>query len=105
LFALYPILLFFVDDRPNGFMNILRVLSGSYTWIGYYPIFRDTNHELPKVKKSILTPIDGLKNPEISENTIELLNAGYAKNWSILTDARILFSALRKIGRNVISAN
>jgi GT2 family glycosyltransferase len=105
LLVLYPILVFIVEDRLNGLMNILRVFIGSYTWIGYYPLFKNANHYLPKVKKSILTPVDGLKNPDIPENTIELLNAGYAKNWSILTDARILFSNMRKIGRNFKNVN
>jgi GT2 family glycosyltransferase len=101
LLLLYPVLLFFVKDRSNGFMNILRVLSGSFTWIGYYPIIKNGNPDLPKVKKSILTPLDGLKNAVIPETTIALLNAGYAKNYSILTDTRILFTGFNEIGRRI----
>ena len=101
LLIIYPVILFFLKERWNGLLNIFRVLSGSYTWVGYYPLFKDASPGLPKVKKSILTPVDGLKNPDIPENTIELLNAGYAKNYSILTDARILFTSLMEIGRMV----
>jgi GT2 family glycosyltransferase len=101
MLILYPVLLFIVKERRNGLVNILRVFSGSYTWIGYYSVLKNANPGLPKVKKSILTPVDGLKNPDIPENTIELLNAGYAKNYSILTDARILFVGLREIGRKI----
>jgi len=101
LLILFPVILFFLKERWNGLLNIFRVLSGSYTWVGYYPLFKDASPGLPKVKKSILTPVDGLKNPDIPENTIELLNAGYAKNYSIITDARILFTSLRKTGRMV----
>ncbi len=101
MLILYPGLLFIVKERRNGLVNILRVFSGSYTWIGYHTVLKNGNPGLPKVKKSILTPVDGLKNPDIPENTIELLNAGYAKNYSILTDARILFVGLREIGRKI----
>ena len=101
LLITYPVILFLVKKPWNGFLNIFRVLSGSYTWIGYYPLFKNGNPSLPKVKKSILTPLDGLKNPDLPENAIDLLNAGYAKNYNILTDARILFTGLRETGRKV----
>lgn len=101
LLITYPVILFIVNVPGNGFLNIFRVLSGSFSWVGYYPFLNNGNPNLPIVKRSILTPVDGLKNKEVPESTIELLNAGYAKNYNIFTDARILFTGLREIGRPV----
>jgi GT2 family glycosyltransferase len=101
LLILYPVILFIVKKPGNGLLNIFRVISGSFSWIGYYPLLKNGNFDLPRVKRSILTPVDGLKNQDIPENAIELLNAGYAKNYNIFTDARILFMGLREIGRSV----
>jgi GT2 family glycosyltransferase len=101
LLATYPVSLFFINKPWNGFINIFRVLSGLYTWIGYYPLVKDGNQPLPIVKRNILTPVDGLKNPDIPESAIELLNTGYAKNYNIFNDARILMTGLKHIGRPV----
>lgn len=101
LLIIYPISLFFVKKPWNGFLNIFKVLSGCFSWVGYYSVLKNGNPSLPRVKRSILTPVDGLKNPDIPESAIELMNAGYAKNYNILTDARILVNGLREIGRPV----
>jgi len=101
LLVTYPIILFLVKKPLSGFLNIFRVISGSYTWIGYYPLSKTGNPNLPAIKRSILTPVDGMKNKDIPVTAIELLNTGYAKNYNIFTDARILFSGLREMGRPV----
>jgi len=101
LLVLYPLLLPVVRDRVNGLKNILRVFSGSCSWVGYYPLSNMQDHSLPVVKKSIFTPADGLENIKISEDAIERLNVMYAKNYRILTDAGILIAGLRNIGQKI----
>lgn len=101
LLILYPVLLPVVRDRVNGFLNILRVLSGSCSWVGYYPITNRQDRNFPGIKKSIFTPADGLENIEIPEDAIERLNVMYAKNYRILTDAGILIAGLRNIGQKI----
>jgi O-antigen biosynthesis protein len=101
LLIMFPIILFLVKKPWNGLLNVFRVFTGSFSWIGYYPLLKNGNPNLPRVKRSILTPLDGMKNQDIPESAIELLNAGYAKNYNIFTDARILFIGLREIGRPV----
>ena len=101
MLIIYPVIFFLVKKPGNGLLNIFRVLSGSFTWVGYYPLLKNGNTNLPRVKRSILTPLDGLKNQDLPERAIELLNAGYAKNYNIFTDARILFTGLKEIGRQV----
>jgi hypothetical protein len=101
LLVLYPILLPVVRDRVNGLVNIFRVLSGSYSWVGYYPLSNIQHLNLPGVKKSIFTPADGLENIEIPEDAIKRLNVMYAKNYRILTDAGIVIAGLRNIGRRI----
>jgi lipopolysaccharide/colanic/teichoic acid biosynthesis glycosyltransferase len=100
LLITYPFILIIVKNRLNGLINIFKVLSGSCSWVGYYPHSNMQNHNFPGIKKSIFTPADRLKkNNNISDDTIERLNLLYAKNYSILTDIRILLSGLKDIGR------
>ena len=101
LLILYPVLLPVIRNRVNGLLNILRVLSGTCSWIGYYPITNRQDHNFPGLKKSIFTPADGLENIEIPEDAIERLNVMYAKNYRILTDAGILIAGLRNIGQKI----
>ncbi|KPK83841.1 MAG: hypothetical protein AMS27_11725 [Bacteroides sp. SM23_62_1] len=101
LLLLYPLLLPVVRDRMNGLINILRVLTGSCSWVGYYPVSNRQDRNLPGVKKSIFTPADGLENIEIPEDAIERLNIMYAKNYRILTDAGILIAGLRHLGQKI----
>jgi len=105
LLVMYPFLLLIVRDRWNGLVNILKVLSGSFSWVGYYPYRDIRNHSLPGVKIGIFTPADGLENIDIPEDAIERLNFMYAKNYRILTDAGILIAGLRNIGRKINNKN
>jgi GT2 family glycosyltransferase len=101
LLIMYPVLMFIVRKRWNGLINIFKVLSGSCSWVGYYPHSNTRNHNLPGVKPGIFTPADGLENIDIPEDAIERLNFMYAKNYRILTDAGIVIAGLRNIGREV----
>ena len=99
LLLVYPLLLIFVRHPGIVLLNIFRVLLGTYSWVGFHPAEDESHLKLPRLKPGILYPTDALESKEIATDTIENMNLAYAKNYSILTDARILFKGLRRIGR------
>ncbi len=99
LLAMYPALLFFIKHPGKALMNILRVLSGRFTIVGFHPAEDGERPGLPLLKPGILHPGDVLDGNGISSDTMENMDLAYARHYSILTDARILLRAFNKLGR------
>jgi hypothetical protein len=55
----YPIILFFIKNKIYFLYNIILVLFGNKSWVGFYQNNKNTN--LPNIKKGILNPIDTIK--------------------------------------------
>ncbi len=92
-----PILLFMVKHPMQALVNIFRVLSGRYSWVGFHP---DPEHlNLPAIKPGILFPSDALGSDNADSETLANLNIMYIKNYSVFTDAMILLRNIRHIGR------
>lgn len=100
LLILSPLMLPFVKHFFGLYKNIFLVLLAKRTWVGYYILEKDTNISvnLPKIKKSVLNPVDGLKQNDISEETIEKLNMLYARDYKVLNDINIMIKAYKKLG-------
>jgi GT2 family glycosyltransferase len=97
LLAGTPILVFMVKHPAQAMVNIFRVLSGRYSWVGFHP---DPEHmNLPTLKPGILFPSDALGSENASAATLANLNMMYVKNYSVFTDAMILLRNFRQIGR------
>ena len=97
LLAFSPLLFIFMK-RPHGFIwNILRVLSGNRTWVGYSKFSAPQN--LPPVRKGILNPTDALNfNIPDTETTIRL-NMLYARDYRLSSDINIILKGFRNLGR------
>jgi GT2 family glycosyltransferase len=84
--------------RPAGLLrNLLWVLLGKKSWIGYHP--GNASHPLPRLKPGVLYPGDGLRVRQLHEDTLHKLNGLYAKDYKIENDVNIFFRAYRKLGR------
>ncbi|MBN2639005.1 MAG: glycosyltransferase [Bacteroidales bacterium] len=90
----YPLTFLIVKSQGNFLANILRVLTGKKSWVGYRP----DNLSHSALKPGILTPTDGMKNIPIDEKVIQQLNLFYIRDYSILKDLNIIFYAFRKLG-------
>jgi O-antigen biosynthesis protein len=90
-----PILLLFVNKRFNYFSNIFKVLFGEKTWVGYAEF---DNHNLPKIKSGVLTPLDSIGKKNINNITAQKLNFLYAKDYSIEKDLFILIGGITRLG-------
>ncbi len=100
LLILYPLLIFIIKKPYKGLINIVKVLIGLRTWIGFYPDKENHDLFLPNIKKSILYPFPYVKNKTISDKTISRLNLLYAKDYKILNDISLLLRDIRYIGNN-----
>jgi GT2 family glycosyltransferase len=97
LLVFYPVLAFTVKNPGQAFLNILNVLSGQYSWVGFHP--SPDRPRLPSIRPGILFPSDALGGEDIPQETKDSLNLLYVKNYSIFTDAGILMRSIRQIGR------
>ncbi len=97
LLPLLPILLLFVKNGFNFLKNWFQVLVGKKTWVGYH----STNHvnHLPKIKKGVLSPLNGLKLNLSDESTIQRLNFLYARDFEVDRDFEILRKGWKALGR------
>ncbi len=98
LISLLPLIIFFVK-RPHGLLlNIILVLTGFRSWVGYHPN-KAQGHHLPSIKKGILNPADVIKNEMLTVEILERLNLLYAKDYRVSTDLSILRKGFRNLGR------
>lgn len=98
LLLLSPLMLL-MQKKPGGYIrNLLQVLTGDKTWVGYVP-GDDHLNALPKIRKGVLHPLDYLNNQQADQLTIRRLNSLYAKDYRIYTDLHILRRGWRNLGR------
>lgn len=91
-----PLLILFVRNRKNYMVNLLRVMMGEKTWVGYASV--ENTNILPRIRKGVVTPADILDRRSVNAYTIQKLNFLYAKDYTIEQDIRIVLGALRKLG-------
>jgi len=97
LIIIWP-LMFWLLHRPfNAIYNAVRVLTGQLTWVGYEEFVE--NNKLPKIKKGILTPLDGYRKVKLDESVLRNLNHLYSKDYKVLNDILILFKSFKELGR------
>ena len=92
LFILFfsPLLVLLVRNKLQFFPNIIKVLWGEKTWVGYASGANE--HLLPKIKPCVVTTMP--KSQTVNHTTIQKLNFLYAKEYSIEKDLTILFKSL-----------
>lgn len=96
-----PILLLFVKNRTGLIRNIFSVLTGIYSWVGYFRSTGGNHPGLPVIRPGVLTPMDG--NRYMTEaGMAEKMNLNYAKDYRIINDLNIIMKNLRELGRNPV---
>ncbi len=93
-----PLLLWFVKQKRTFLHNILKVLAGRLSWVGYIPGNEDTG--LPPLRKGILHP--GMLFPDdlLPAARVKQLNILYAKDYRVQDDLELIIRNLRKLGHN-----
>ena len=75
--VIFPVLAFAVRKPGQAFLNILNVLSGKYSWVGFHP--SPDQPKLPSIRPGILFPSDALGGEDIPQETKDNLNLMYVR--------------------------
>ncbi len=90
---------FWFSKRPIGLIkNLVLVLFGRYTFVGFDPNISDIN--LPQIKESVLHPSDLIPKKTDTDDILRI-NLVYARNYNLANDFNILIKAFRLLGRRV----
>ncbi|MCG8410738.1 MAG: glycosyltransferase [Bacteroidales bacterium] len=92
-----PILILMPKHNINLIRNILNVICGKKTWIGYN--CSDNIENLPNIKQGVLNPIDSRNQSNLSHEFIHNSNIVYAKNYTVWNDFKIFFRGFKNISR------
>lgn len=94
LFTFLPIFIWLPKNKGGFVRNIFSVFFGKKTWVSYF----NANNNLPKLRKGVLTPADGIKGINSNDLTKEKLDVLYAKDYRISIDFGILLKSFGKLG-------
>lgn len=95
----FPLLVWFVK-KPSGLLpNLLAVILGHKTWVGYNPVAPLVR--LPALKRSVLNPADAFPGKTLDLTTLSNLNTLYAKDYRLENDFQILWKGIRNLGRRL----
>jgi lipopolysaccharide/colanic/teichoic acid biosynthesis glycosyltransferase len=97
--VLGPVLIFFQKNPAGYFTNILNVIGGRYSFVGYKTGNNISVAMLPKIRPGILNPLDAQRKQQLDEQTINRLNSLYAKDYQIYSDLNIIWKGMRNLGR------
>ncbi len=95
LFLLFTWVLVFFYKRPlRAIKNNILVFCAKKTFVGYNYLDGKYN-DLPKIKASVLSVTDNIKNISLQEETIHRLNLLYARNYSTKTDVETIIKNIK----------
>ena len=93
---LLPLAMLLVRQRFNFIRNLIEVIGGKKTWVGYAHSYKNTN-DLPKIKQGVLSPVI-TSTIGVEDATVNKLNFLYAKNYSVEKDLFIILYSFSKLG-------
>lgn len=93
-----PVLIWMVKEKGGFLKNIINVLLGAKSWVGYAPTAENSN-TLPKILPGVLSPLDALRLKSVNLPTKQRLNFLYAKDYEASEDLSIIWKGFRNLGR------
>ena len=98
--VLSPILIWFFKNKKQFLKNMFQLLVGKNSFVGYSQVEHAGSLKLPKIKRGILSAKALLVKPNESADVIARMNLIYAKNHTVYTDLKIIFSNFNKLDRS-----
>lgn len=98
LIAITPFIIWFKNNKRKFLKNILIVITGKYSWVGYIKPSNSIT-TLPELKPGILSPADMFYYNTIDDETSNRLNMLYARDYSVRTDIEILLKGWKNIDK------
>lgn len=97
---LFPIILFFIQNKKKSLINLFHIFIGKKSFVGYSDENNlDKKSILPKIKPGILFPKDSLDNKMPEMEIAQRANFIYAKEYQVFSDLNIVFRNIGKLGR------
>lgn len=93
--ALSPTFILIQKNKAGFILNVFSVLFGKKSWVGYG---NEVQEHLPKLKASVLTPGDAVRNITLNDTTVNRLNLTYSKDYKVENDLNIIRRNLTKLG-------
>jgi O-antigen biosynthesis protein len=97
LLVLSPVVIWLFDHKTRFLGNLLSVLTGKRSFVGYRHQYDESSLQLPRIRPGILTPLDAHEHGQPSKDTIQKMNLLYARDYSWLKDLQIIRTAFRKL--------
>jgi GT2 family glycosyltransferase len=97
LFIFSPILIWSYASKMKFLRNVLSIITGKRSIVGYGDLNEKSPRALPRLKPGILSPSDGLSVPDPSLS--DKLDLIYARDYRTSNDLSILTKAWRKLDR------
>ena len=94
-----PVNIFLVKKPLRFFSNMLKVIAGKKTLVGYADSGGMETFNLPHLKSGILSPADNVKLNSLNGETLRRLNLLYARNYNVYNDLNIIYRGYRELGR------
>jgi GT2 family glycosyltransferase len=97
LLLLSPFVIWNYRQKPRFLKNVLSILNGRYSVVGYHVETLHSSEGLPRLKKGILSPADdiSISDPDL----IDKLNLIYARDYSVAKDLSILKKGWKRLDR------
>ena len=92
-----PITVWLFQNKTNYLKNLLSILSGKTSFVGYNTSISTDPSFLPKLRPGLLFPSDEYSNIDVDLS--DKLNLIYARDYSLLKDLTILSKAWTKLDR------
>ena len=99
LLATLPISIWAVKKKGGFITNLLSVLIGRRSWIGYSELSEATRFRLPRIKAGVLSPLHGLPPNSRSNDIVDRVNVVYARDYRLSNDLNILLKGFKELGR------
>lgn len=94
---LFPLVSLKVQNRSGFWKNILQVLAGNKTWVGYNKTIADAK-QLPELPAPVLPPYPLIGSYLPDQFNQEHLSEHYAENFAALDDFRIIRENFKFLG-------
>lgn len=94
----YPIWLLFVKEKRGFFRNIVDVLLGRKTWVGYAKD-AGASEGLPRLSDGVLSPSDRSGKLKMPADTARKLNVVYARDYRVRGDLAVMRAGFSALGR------
>ncbi len=98
LLCTIPLNFLIVKNFEGLISNLLTVLIGNKSWVGYAGNEQQQN-QLPAIRPGIITPLDEFQIKKLDDAAISRINLLYAKDYSASTDAELFFQCYRWLGK------